>query len=852
MALNSGKILMRRGQEVNFDPSKMTPGEWAVSLDSKYVRMCFSPGVCVRMATYDAFEADMEQMRNILQECKSIEEFVERVYNEIQNIVIDVERIELASANALKSEQNALNSANTASESAEIATNKANEAIQNANTASVKAEQAINSAEITVRKAGEAEVSADNSQNMSIQSQSYAVGGTGTREGEDTDNSKYYNEQSKSNAERAEDAAERAVAISGVDIATVELAGLVKPDGDSIKILPDGTIYSNTPEIERKLEETTEKVNIIIQKAELNIKDIASGDRIHLTDSADGKIVDFALFGKAIQKSTTGKNILSFDAPYSSIMGRGLDFITHEDNSVTVRGTATSQVDWYVVGSWEAQTNALPISEGQIIVKGYTPTPGLNLYVNGYQTVLGNISSSGEDLKLTINSNNTVRGVFYRFAQGYTYDLTIYPMIRVCDEFGDPIGDDTYEPYTGGNPSPNPDYPQDIEVSGSNGNVNIVSCGKNILKNISETKTVNGVTFTVNDDKSVSVTGTATGEAYIQFPNNIIDIFDKNTEYIVNRYVRLIEYSNGTLVKDNIAKDGEYSFILSQNTTEVYLRLQGTYGGTCINDTIYPMIRRKTVKDNTYEPYKSTSSTLSTPNGIAGIKVNSDGNYTDENGQQWICDEIVKYADGTGKRIKRINKVIADGVNLAFSKRRETNDNVAYGIDTNAIPAMKREYSNDSVPLMSSHFITMNIGNIVNDDVMGITKFDEDTEIICGFGLNSELLNLELANSWLRSNNVTIYYQLETPVETPLTSEEIAEIEKLHTFYPVTNISNDADCGMKVKYIADSKNYIDNKLALQAKAREEEMMNMLLLLPEEIQAKMIENDTNNLLTESEE
>lgn len=77
MALNSGKILMRRGQEVNFDPNKMTPGEWAVSLDSKYVRMCFSPGVCVRMATYDAFEADMEQIRQILAECETVEEAVQ-------------------------------------------------------------------------------------------------------------------------------------------------------------------------------------------------------------------------------------------------------------------------------------------------------------------------------------------------------------------------------------------------------------------------------------------------------------------------------------------------------------------------------------------------------------------------------------------------------------------------------------------------------------------------------------------------------------------------------------------------------------------------------------------------------
>ena len=57
---------------------------------------------------------------------------------------------------------------------------------------------------------------------------------------------------------------------------------------------------------------------------------------------------------------------------------------------------------------------------------------------------------------------------------------------------------------------------------------------------------------------------------------------------------------------------------------------------------------------------------------------------------------------------------------------------------------------------------------------------------------------------------------------------------------------------MKVTYLADSKNYIDNQLAIQAQAQETAMINMLLLLPDETQAAMIENDTNNLLTESEE
>lgn len=46
-------IQMRRGQQTDFDPDKLSPGEWAVSLDRKYIYMCFAPGDVRRMSTYE-------------------------------------------------------------------------------------------------------------------------------------------------------------------------------------------------------------------------------------------------------------------------------------------------------------------------------------------------------------------------------------------------------------------------------------------------------------------------------------------------------------------------------------------------------------------------------------------------------------------------------------------------------------------------------------------------------------------------------------------------------------------------------------------------------------------------------
>ena len=62
--------------------------------------------------------------------------------------------------------------------------------------------------------------------------ESYTHGGTGAREGEDSDNARYYMEQAK--------------AVSAVDIATTEKAGIVKPDGTTITVDEDGTLHGSS------------------------------------------------------------------------------------------------------------------------------------------------------------------------------------------------------------------------------------------------------------------------------------------------------------------------------------------------------------------------------------------------------------------------------------------------------------------------------------------------------------------------------------------------------------------------------------------------------------------------------
>lgn len=88
------------------------------------------------------------------------------------------------------SETNAKASETSASQSAATATSEAASASQSASTA-------IDKATIATQKATEIIGKAESAADSASKAQSYAVGGTGSREGEDSDNAKYYYQQAK-------------------------------------------------------------------------------------------------------------------------------------------------------------------------------------------------------------------------------------------------------------------------------------------------------------------------------------------------------------------------------------------------------------------------------------------------------------------------------------------------------------------------------------------------------------------------------------------------------------------------------------------------------------------------------
>lgn len=169
---------------------------------------------------------------------------------------------------------------------------------------------------------------------------------------------------------------------------------------------------------------------------------------------------------------------------------------------------------------------------------------------------------------------------------------------------------------------PTPDAPVKV-VSVENIVVNIR--GKNLIPfpypdfKVSGT----GITATVQDDGGVLLNGTPSGsEVFINLCKinfGIATTTPNSTHgFITNKY-------NDKLYVSYDAKNN-YTFITIKP------------GAVCDNTVIYPQLEVGLVSTN-YEKGK-TNQSLSIPHTLHGIPVTSGGNYTDANGQQWICDEV--------------------------------------------------------------------------------------------------------------------------------------------------------------------------------------------------------------------
>ena len=385
-------------------------------------------------------------------------------------------------------------------------------------------------------------------------------------------------------------------------------------------------------------------------------------------DNATGKpFKDLHIYGRSEQVTTTGAQL--FDA--ASIKKNDKIQVEISDNSYTIQMTTTINesgspsnrvyiaINHVIEGDFSGKTVTLSYdgvnsdvpNERYVIGLMYNTDDGRTHYLSLQKDMPKSIS-----VTLPENTTNlTLRLFITEFTSptvpAGTYTVTIQgAMLTEGSEKKD------WEPYTGGKPSPSPDYPQEIQSAGDDGNLSV------IVKN----------------------------------PDN--------------------------------------------------------------------------------EQMQSVS--FSTPNGLPGIPVSANGNYTDSNNQQWVCDEL-DFERGVYRQwIKHVNVV--------FNK-----------VVSSAIYNGYRHVVTDIQNMSRKH--TECLCNIATYSPNASTNASNGTEgVRASGGYNTIVLYYEN----LTNDNVPadVAYILSDPIETPLTASEIAAYKSLRTYKGTTIVEAEDEAGISITY----------------------------------------------------
>lgn len=200
----------------------------------------------------------------------------------------------------------------------------------------------------------------------------------------------------------------------------------------------------------------------------------------------------------------------------------------------------------------------------------------------------------------------------------------------------------------------------------------------------------------------------------------------------------------------------------------------------------------------------------STPNGLPGIPVTSGGNYTDADGQQWVCDEV-DFAKG--KYVQRFKMLEFDGTEEWG--RAPTNITGIYRLWLTPGNAKVPSSNNIAAVTRSTHYPAKSAaGTFLREQ--GVSIDTSANLIVYDDNHNTTVEDWKsyIAAQKAAGTPVKVVYELETPVETDIPEETIEAYKSMKTYAPVTNIMTDItpSAGLSVRYVADAQKYIDNKL----------------------------------------
>lgn len=549
-----------------------------------------------------------------------------------------------------------------------------------------------------------------------------------------------------------------------------------------------------------------------------------SGTELYIEDAKPYRAINTEIDGMYKQETTTGKNLFDYITNFKSQIS-GLKNTLSKDGTITVSGSLTTGYSDIV--SQYYITDILEDGETYTIVNENPNNFVMLQVIAEKKDGTGNIfytANKNKSYKFVVNKSIYIA---YRI-KAVTNTLTVWgtESREISTRFMLYKGsnDDLFEKYTGGNASPNSDYPQAIEQVDS---VKLQCTGSNLLdytKILSTPSTTSGITIKLEANGNITISGKPKYSYFSVIQSkNIVDILkDGETYYLDQSNYNRYFYTEIQAVKG----DGSITYIGPQKSCASFKVNKSLFkkyviriiGGSLTNwgeeeRTVTSNFKLTRQKNLPFEKYIEKTVNID-------LKGNKLCAISDT-----IKDKLLIDKNGNVALQKNVGKNIFDGT-TKWKKSAYTGNTIFYLANT-----QKAKFSDVGI---CNYFLVKRVWDI---DILGLELYDLNN-IRVGLTRNSEIQTEDAFNEWLTTHNLEVYYALATP--------ELIDLgqlpELLKTFNGINNIWAETNLGnteIEIEYVQDVK-----KLLKKQDARLDNIE--ALLSTTETSALLLDNMQNDL------
>ena len=573
--------------------------------------------------------------------------------------------------------------------------------------------------------------------------------------------------------------------LEGLEVDAVPIEGELSDLLTSLQTQIDNAVSSATDKVDKKSQEEIGKIaakgkdvlesipdnwetTYKLYRTRANaIVSTAEGSVISVSDASDDYLRGLRVFGKSTQVTTTGTNLFSTNLEYG----------------LWIFSSKTKNADNKYVKS----ANLVKVTPGKTYCFSGTAITNFQGNLAFYDV---NGTYTGDDKQVYGFNTFTVPSDAHYIA--FHTQVSFVKNINGTVQLEEGSISSAYEPYSGGVASPSPEWAQPIQ---SIENPTLDVTGANLFN-------FNGITDTSNIKRNVDGSLTVT-------------IYSAPTGYTLKELAPTLKAGKRYTIYVDTDSSNKFIYFLDNKTT-------WSSGHTVdmtdsfLNDNVYiygvngdaPIIIRNIAivpEGVVYngEPY-ITPQTHIIPITLPGIPVTTGGNYTDENGQQWLCDEI---DFERGVYVQRIGEMVCKGEESEYWSHNENIGVQKTGFFTLTLSKLNTTRESTDRAIMCDSYKASAKLPISNHEY-----WPKDTY----FGIkqvafrNDDYVDIVAWKQYLANNPITLIYELTTPIYHDLTEAELAAYSALHSNYPTTTVMNDQGAHMELKYNADTQKHLEN------------------------------------------